>query len=187
MKACSVCQMPYGAALADQGAHPPSLGYILVPPAQAYLRAPMRRLTAHPIRCSEWFSMIFPQTRCLWLELTNPRAESLRFENLVTARFIGQDLIVPSEGLIAKHADRRWVTPSGASYARLECLCDHVISFVDEACRSSARLGPFASFFIDDGVAYVDHRIVAFSDGQYRDWYSMDFRTHWRGFVLRAP
>lgn len=101
--------------------------------------------------------------------------------------FHGETLQGADNQILARHRDHQWHCPDGSRYSRLECNSPCSVWFEDPedpATKYTRKAGPFSAFSSVDGVAYGDHRILAFCDSELNDWYSFDFGRHWRCMVV---
>jgi hypothetical protein len=82
---------------------------------------------------------------------------------------------------IVSHVHHRWTVPGAEhSYTHLEVVGPLWILGPD-----AQKVGPYLSFSVVNGTAYVDQRIFAFLDVQQDDWYITDLGEHWKTFRVR--
>ena len=117
----------------------------------------------------------------LVVELANPHGEPVQLGPFRSLRFEGESLLAgPAGEVIAEHVDHRWARPDGSAYSRLRCSAPVQVHFHSVKDEPSKKLGPFESFSSVDGVAYANHRVLAFCDRDLQDWYSYDIGSHWK-------
>jgi hypothetical protein len=80
--------------------------------------------------------------------------------------------------------DHRWALRDGRHFSRMQCSSPVRVRFRSRAELESKKLGPFESFSSVDGVAYANHRELAFCDAQLHDWYSYDIGSHWKALIV---
>lgn len=115
------------------------------------------------------------------IEFANPNGEPVQMGPFSFLRFEGERLIGGPDGQrIAEHVEHRWTLADGSAYSRLQCSAPVRVRFQSTAEEPSKALGPFESFSSVDGVAYGNHRVLAFCDRQLGDWYSYDIGRHWK-------
>ena len=82
---------------------------------------------------------------------------------------------------LARLRGTQWLTEQGV-FTRLDCECPVMIHF-QRAESLSERFG-YQHFSSVNGVAYGDHRVIAFYDSQNNDWYSGPTETHWEAIFV---
>ncbi len=96
---------------------------------------------------------------------------------------VGNEVHVPDEGnsVIARHIHNRWIPDKqhADSYMTLNIAGPLEVSARD---GRDARLGPYYSFSMTDGILYVEGRVFGLWDAQNKDWYLKDTGAHCRRF-----
>ena len=98
---------------------------------------------------------------------------------------VGNEVQVPdkSDAVIARHIHNRWIADQGEadSFMSLNIAGPLIISAQD---GREAKLGPYYSFAMTDGVLYVEQRVFGLWDAQNKDWYLKDASSHCRRFRI---
>lgn len=122
----------------------------------------------------------------LRISFANARGDTRELGPFSRLIFDGPELKDGDRQVIAVHRDHQWQLASGQRYSRLECYNPCRVRFEPASVEREAKeAGPFSTLSSVDGVAYGDHRILAFCDDQLKDWYSFDFGQHYRRMVVQ--
>lgn len=82
--------------------------------------------------------------------------------------------------------DKRWLLADGEC-VRAESMDPVVIYFEDNAGRASSAFGPFKEFYVVDGVAWADARVLARFDPTTQLWHPPKAQDGWASLLIAPP